>query len=215
MNSLYKKLFFNLIIFLPIITIILFIFCFNNQKVLTYTLDDPYIHLTVGKNILFGNYGINLKEFSSPSSSILFPFLLAPFSIFFFYEYIPLVINIICLLLTINVFDLIFSHYPYVQRKIFIFFLAIFSNLYGLIFTGLEHNLQILLISYAFYRFVHFSDKKKIFLYTALILIPLVRYEGLAISLPILLSLYAQNEKKNSTLSLFLIVIILSLFSFF
>jgi hypothetical protein len=215
MNSLYKKLFFNLIIFLPIITIILFIFYFNNQKVLTYTLDDPYIHLTVGKNILFGNYGINLKEFSSPSSSILFPFLLAPFSIFFFYEYIPLVINIICLLLTINVFNLIFSHYPYVQRKIFIFFLAIFSNLYGLIFTGLEHNLQILLISYAFYRFVHFSDKKKIFLYTALILIPLVRYEGLAISLPILLSLYAQNEKKNSTLSLFLIVIILSLFSFF
>lgn len=62
---------------------------------------------------------------------------------------------------------------------------------------------------------MHFSDKKKIFLYTALILIPLVRYEGLAISLPILLSLYAQNEKKNSTLSLFLIVIILSLFSFF
>ena len=84
MNSLYKKLFFNLIIFLPIITIILFIFYFNNQKVVTYTLDDPYIHLTVGKNILFGNYGINLKEFSSPSSSILFPFLLAPFSIFSF-----------------------------------------------------------------------------------------------------------------------------------
>ena len=165
MNSLYKRLFFNLIIFLPMITIILFIFYFNNQIILTYALDDPYIHLAVGKNILFGNYGINLKEFSSPSSSILFPFLLAPFSIFSFYEYIPLVINIICLLLTINVFDLIFSHYPYIQRKIFIFFLTIFSNLYGLIFTGLEHNLQILLISYAFYGFVHFSDKKKFLLY--------------------------------------------------
>ena len=53
MNSLYKKLFFNLIIFIPIIIIILFIFYFNNQKVVTYTLDDPYIHLAVGKNILF------------------------------------------------------------------------------------------------------------------------------------------------------------------
>ena len=41
-----------------------------------YTLDDPYIHLALAKNIRLGNYGINLDELSSPSPSILWPFLL-------------------------------------------------------------------------------------------------------------------------------------------
>ena len=44
---------------------------------LIYTLDDPYIHLAVARNILLGGYGVNATEFSSPSSSILWPWLLA------------------------------------------------------------------------------------------------------------------------------------------
>mgnify|MGYP001017862235 CR=1 FL=1 len=42
-----------------------------------YTLDDPYIHLALAENILRGHYGINLDEPSSPSSSIVYPFLVA------------------------------------------------------------------------------------------------------------------------------------------
>ena len=43
---------------------------------LVYTLDDPYIHLAVAESILEGGYGINTGEYASPSSSILWPFLL-------------------------------------------------------------------------------------------------------------------------------------------
>src|SRR6478672_7980636 len=41
------------------------------------SIDDPYIHLAVAENILTGGYGINASEHSSPSSSIIYPFLLA------------------------------------------------------------------------------------------------------------------------------------------
>ena len=44
---------------------------------LMYTLDDPYIHLSLAENLLRGHYGVNLDEVASPSSSILYPFLLA------------------------------------------------------------------------------------------------------------------------------------------
>ena len=43
---------------------------------LIYTLDDPYIHLAVARTILQGGYGINVAEYSAPSSSIVYPFLL-------------------------------------------------------------------------------------------------------------------------------------------
>ncbi|MEO0486938.1 MAG: hypothetical protein AAF092_13620 [Pseudomonadota bacterium] len=42
-----------------------------------YTLDDPYIHLALAESILEGGYGINDGEFASPSSSILYPWLMA------------------------------------------------------------------------------------------------------------------------------------------
>lgn len=44
---------------------------------LIYTLDDPYIHLALAESLLEGGYGINAGEYASPSSSILYPVLLA------------------------------------------------------------------------------------------------------------------------------------------
>src|SRR5262245_45707833 len=45
-----------------------------NGGTFTYTLDDPYIHLSVSEQIRSGSYGINPHEASAPSSSILYPF---------------------------------------------------------------------------------------------------------------------------------------------
>lgn len=42
-----------------------------------FTLDDAYIHLAVADQVLSGGYGVNAGEFSSPSSSILWPYVLA------------------------------------------------------------------------------------------------------------------------------------------
>jgi hypothetical protein len=42
-----------------------------------YAMDDAYIHLAVAESIVSGGYGVNIGEYASPSSSILYPFLLA------------------------------------------------------------------------------------------------------------------------------------------
>ena len=42
-----------------------------------YTLDNPYIHLSLAENLLLAHYGVNLDEVPSPSSFILYPFLFA------------------------------------------------------------------------------------------------------------------------------------------
>ncbi|AXQ95947.1 hypothetical protein LV780_19440 (plasmid) [Cereibacter azotoformans] len=46
---------------------------------LIFTLDDPYLHLAVAETLLQGGYGVNFPQTSSPSSSILYTLLLAPF----------------------------------------------------------------------------------------------------------------------------------------
>lgn len=56
---------------------IIFLSIYNSDGKLVYTLDDPYIHLAVAENILNDTFGINSDEFSSPSSSIIWPYLLA------------------------------------------------------------------------------------------------------------------------------------------
>jgi hypothetical protein len=60
---------------------------------LVYSLDDPYISLSLGQHIAQGEYGINTGEGSSPSSSILYPLLLALFGWTAWQEFVPLLAN--------------------------------------------------------------------------------------------------------------------------
>lgn len=66
-----------IILSLIFLTEILAIYATTGHPVF-FTLDDPYIHLALAENIARGTYGINDGESASPSSSILYPFLLAP-----------------------------------------------------------------------------------------------------------------------------------------
>ena len=59
------------------IAVVVLLSLLQTDGVLVYTLDDPYIHLSVAESILEGGYGINAGEYASPSSSILYPYLLA------------------------------------------------------------------------------------------------------------------------------------------
>src|SRR5476649_158349 len=65
-----------------------------------YSLDDPYIHLALARQIMHGHYGINPGEFAAPSSSILWPFFLVPFAGTGFDEWAPLAINVAALYAT-------------------------------------------------------------------------------------------------------------------
>lgn len=205
------------LLILPIIVLYSLILYYTNNN-FTYTLDDPYIHLALAKNIWLGNYGINISENSAPSSSILWPFLLAPLSNFNFFEYSPLLINIICLIVSGLILTKLIGGSGLIPYFIS-FSLMLLLNFYGLVFTGMEHNLQLLLVIMIAYMFLNkdvLQNKKiSILFFLSLILLPLIRYEGLAISIPVLLYIYLYESKKKSLISIISIFILLLLFSLF
>lgn len=213
-------IFYLIIIFLELISIL-----YLNHGIFTYTLDDAYIHLSLAQNILKGNYGININEFSSPSSSIIWPFLLAPFSTLGFYNLVPLIMNII--FTTVILFLIIFlikKHLSVVFTKsplLWLFFIALYFilifNLTGLIFTGMEHSLQILFVLIITIGLIELNESQKVPLYLNFFLIcaPLIRYENIAISLSGILFLYLTKNKKQAAISFLLMSFLLALFSLF
>ena len=156
-----------------------------------YSLDDPYISLALGWQIGHGHYGLNPVETSSPSSSILYPFLLALFAHTPVYERVPLVINSLAALGTAVCFASMLAHYSIVQRRrdlahsaILLVTLCIAINVVGLVFTGLEHSLHVLasvLIVYGLARALEEGATPR-WLVATIVLAPLLRFEGLALS---------------------------------
>jgi hypothetical protein len=186
----------------------------------TYTLDDPYIHLKLAQNILSGHYGLNLSEYSAPSSSILWSFLLVPFAFFdSIFEYIPLIINSVCALLSVVILDKFFKNLPTLQRTCLSILIMLTCNIYGIVFTGLEHSLQVLCVIFITYCLCYPENLQKtnkhILFFLCLFLLPLVRYEGLALSMPILLYVYIQGYKKHALMCFLAIMCVVCGFSLF
>ncbi|MFD3162819.1 hypothetical protein [Herpetosiphon sp. NSE202] len=197
------------------------IYLLNDGK-FTYILDDPYIHLSLARNIAHGHYGINLVESSAPSSSILWPFLLTPFVSLPFYEYIPLMLNIgfgVCTLFFIHkIIDLIFQSSISSTKKIFISVLfIIITAVSTLIWSGMEHVLQIFLSVFIIYNLIDLEINNKLnkSLIIAIIVHSLVRYENLSICIPALTFIFLKGYKKLSLLSFFIIISALAAFSYF
>ena len=213
-----NKMFHGIVFIIPILIILLVILL--RDRSFTYTLDDPYIHIELAKNIYFGTYGINTTEMSAPSSSIIWPFILVPFAGTHFLQYIPLILNSICVLISGFILLKIFD-FKNIYKNLFfaVGFLYAF-NCYGLIFNGLEHSLQVLLVITICYYLINFNrvdlDKKSILIFLlSLICLPLVRYEGLAISIPVLVFLYFNNLKKEAVTATSIIFILILGFSLF
>ncbi|MBI1360847.1 MAG: hypothetical protein GC155_11270 [Alphaproteobacteria bacterium] len=150
-----------------------------------YTLDDPYIHLALAENIARGHFGVNPSEASNPSSSILWPWLMAAFKPLGLMLWAPLLVNIAAFLATLNVI------FEYTVRTLapqgrdpsnalILVGLAVFSyNLFGVVFTGMEHSLHTLVSVLAITRIL---DKR----YDRLALVacvasPLLRFEGVLV----------------------------------
>ena len=74
-----------------------------NNGTFLYTLDDPYIHLALSDQIRHGNYGLHSGTHAAPSSSILFPFLLAVAAGTALHPYFPLLINLCALFATVEI----------------------------------------------------------------------------------------------------------------
>lgn len=193
-----------------------------NQGHFIYTLDDAYIHLSLAENILQGHYGVNPGEFSSPSSSILWPFLLAPVSGI---EWAPLVINILAAFATAWVYWKILQQSFFARRHgfhhlligIILILLILSTNVIGLVFTGLEHSLQLLVVAVIARGLVlpAEEDNPPAWLYLSIGLAPLIRYENLAVSAAALLFLVLNKQFKKNLFTLAFILLSLGGFSLF
>ncbi len=219
--------------FLSIALALLAAILFLNSGRFIYTLDDAYIHLALAERIASGHYGINLVEYSSPSSSILWPFLLAPFQRFSFAghggnwigELAPLALNFLAALLTVPIFSSL-AHKIVPQgadktnrkvRVVVMLLLVTGSNLIGLIFTGMEHSLQLLATLAVLDGALAIAEGEspRIDFYAAVILGPLLRYENLAISAAALVFLYMRARGRTALIQLLVILVPMAAFSVF
>ncbi len=185
----------------------------GNDGHFIYTLDDPYIHLALAENIAVGHYGINQDESTAPSSSVLWPFLLVPFSFFQWAYLMPFILNTIFALLTVFLI-----HRFYGPGGVFLTVASIYAlNLVGLVFTGMEHSLQLLLVAAIAIGASQYPDDHKVpwWLAISLVAAPLVRYECLAVSIPVLIFLFAAGEKKKALMLFLVLVVLLGVFSLF
>ncbi len=175
---------------------------------LIYTLDDPYIHLAFAEGLSHGHFGLNPAEASAPCSSILWPFLLAPFARFELALWLPLVLNAACALLTLGVVQrsledaLDIEHEP--GREAAVCVLALLAipalNLVGLAFTGMEHSLQVLVAALLVRGVILASQSGRApgWLPLVIVLGPLVRYENAALSAAALLWLWLAGERAKA-----------------
>lgn len=179
-----------------------------------YSLDDPYIHLALAKNIFHGHYGVNPGEFGSVSSSILWPFIL---SVFYptgaFFEYIPLIINTLCTISSGVILLRIFNFTNVFKRTLIVLLIALSFNLYGLAFTGMEHSLQVMLTLWVLRKIIREQFDSSLFF--VLVVLPLIRYECLSVSLPVLCIAFLKGYRKKSILAFLLIGSTIGAFSLF
>lgn len=195
-----------------------------NNGTFLYTLDDPYIHLALSDQIRHGNYGLYPGTHAAPSSSILFPFLLAIVSGTPLHPYFPLLINICALFFTAEVMRRFLLHlrlgtddFAIAAQAAAVFIVALSLNLIGVVFTGLEHSLHIATVAAIVYGLALFLDRDKMpsWLPVAIVLCPLVRYEGMALSSGALLVLALRGRFRTALATFAVIFVLLGGFSVF
>ncbi|MEM8729289.1 MAG: hypothetical protein AAGF79_05160 [Pseudomonadota bacterium] len=166
---------------------------------LIYTLDDPYIHLAVAENILLGGYGVNFPETSSPSSSILYPFLLSATLLAGFGEWGPLAISVAANVLSLLYAGPLLFHCCIgtgpAARFLFLVLPPLFllaTNTIALPMTGMEHPLHVLAVILVVSGLVRLgkTGDAPVRLGVGALLAPLVRFEGFALSLAVIAALF-------------------------
>lgn len=166
---------------------------------LIYTLDDPYIHLAVAETILKGGYGINDGEYSAPSSSIIYPFLLAITGWAGLGSWGPLLINLLAMGMAVYLAGCIIRNQALTQVAALPpekewrswpigvgLLVCLNMNAWALVMTGMEHSLHVLAVVVTVWGLLKVLDDHRAaspWLVGAIIAMPLIRFEGLAMAL--------------------------------
>jgi len=174
---------------------------------LTYALDDPYISLSLAWHIAHGHYGLNAVEFASPSSSIAYPFLLAAFAWTPFQEWIPLIINSAAATATTAIIAALCARYcigtrpaELMRTAFLITALCVSINIAGLVFTGLEHSLHTFTSAATIYGLLRTLEDDEVppWLVVVLALNPLLRFEGAALTVLVILALAITRHIRSA-----------------
>ncbi|HEY0296306.1 MAG TPA: hypothetical protein VGC69_13335 [Bordetella sp.] len=180
-----------------------------------YTLDDPYIHLRLSEVIRGGGYGINPGIPAAPSSSILFPFLLAFAARTAFHPYVPFFLNGAATLAALWGLCRIVApgraqRAGEIRRQaLFLVVASFFGGLFGVVFTGLEHSLHIALclgIALGLVRALR-NGRTDGWLVALIVLCPLVRFEGAVLSCVALTVLLAERQYRPAAYGILALVL--------
>jgi hypothetical protein len=162
-----------------------------NQGHLVFSMDDPYIHFALGYHLLDGHYGINASAYAAPSSSILWPFLVAPLTRnAALLPYAVVAINFGASLVTLGCFWCTLR--PHLsgaaqrwQATVVIVLAYIGTNQITLIFTGLEHSMQVALCALMAVGLIRHTQDQQVRWWWLMCIAaaPWVRYECTALSM--------------------------------
>lgn len=188
---------------------------------LVYTLDDPYISLGLGWHIWHGHYGVNATEFSSPSSSILYPFLLALFGWSDLQIWAPLIINTAAAVATAALFAAMSARYGISTKgsatwrsSLLLVVLCLALNLVGLVFTGLEHSLHTLVSVAVIFGLALTFERgwSPGWLIPAVVCAPLLRFEGLALAVLALMGLALAGHHRSALIGSAVTAVLIGLY---
>ncbi|MBX6744874.1 MAG: hypothetical protein IRY87_22820 [Acetobacteraceae bacterium] len=179
----------------------------RNDGHFAYTLDAPYTQMALAEQIARGTYGLNPGEPASPSSSILYPFLLALLSGLPLGQFAPL---LICLAATILAAWLLYAvaqeagveveRLTTAQLAAITVTLTLALNLAGLAFAGLEHSLHVTLTITSLLGLLRFIRRKEAdwWWLAAITLLPLLRFEAAAALVADMLVLLAFRKWRHA-----------------
>jgi hypothetical protein len=171
-----------------------------NAGAFSYALDDAYIHLAVAKTFWqSGTWGINPGEFSTPTSSLLWPLLLAPVHMWpALGELWPLVLNacaaVLITLVLYHVFQSQFQNHYTATALALLISLLIPTIPYTL--TGMEHLAQVALVI-AFIYELHKAERVTWRLHALALLLGAIRFESIVVVAIGSLWLLSRRDLKN------------------
>ena len=175
-----------------------------------YTLDDPYIHLQMAKNLAEnGSFGMKEGEFSSTSSSPFWTLLLAGYySTISESKFAPLILNFVISILTILLSFLALPKKTPIWLLFLTLMLIVFASpLHALQFSGMEHNAQIafciLFVIYAKKLFDSGFTKYYLPVFITAFLVTSLRFECSFLVFAMAILLLAKKKRIHSLLLLF------------
>ncbi len=154
-----------------------------------YTLDAPYTQLALAEQILGGTYGLNPGEPASPSSSILYPFLLAALAVLPLGQWPPLLVNLAAAMASMALLYALAREAGIRLDRVAPWMLVLFAataslalNLAGLAFAGLEHSLHVSLTLASLLGLLRFLRRGQAewWWLASMVLLPLLRFEATA-----------------------------------